>query len=298
MPVLTFFWLALGVLAVSTAAPLIKLIPHVPALVVAAYRLTLAAAALLIVARPHLHTRPGGCLDRRGLWLALGAGASLALHFVFWIASLRYTSVASSVVLVTLSPLFLAAAGYVLWGERLGPSVLLGIGLATVGGVCIGWEDAGGFAGSEGARSPLFGDALALCGAVMASAYLLFGRFGRQRLTLRAYVAVAYAFAALLLVAASLARKAPLLDYSPKTYAVLVALALVPQLVGHTIFNWALGYLSPTLIALAIVGEPVGATLLALVLLGESVSWLKALGALSALTGIVLAYRSAAFGPR
>ena len=286
MPRATLFLLGVGILAISTAAPLIKLIPHVPALVVAAYRLVFAAFALTPVGWARMRTERVR-LTRRDLWLVAGAGVCLALHFTAWISSLRYTSVASSVVLVTLNPLFLALAGYVLWGERLTRSLGLGLGLALGGSVCIAWHDAREPALVQ-ASSALLGDGLALCGAVMASAYLLFGRLARPRLALSVYVGLVYTCAALVLVGGCLALGLPLHRYSGQTYLLLVLLALVPQLIGHTILNWALAYLSPTLVALAILGEPVGATLLAFVFLGEPVSWLQGAGALLILTGIGL----------
>jgi drug/metabolite transporter (DMT)-like permease len=284
MPRATLFLLGIGILAISTAAPLIKLVPHVPALVVAAYRLLLAASALAPIGWVRMRAEQIR-LTRYDLGLIASAGVCLALHFAVWIASLRYTSVASSVVLVTLNPLFLALAEYVLWGKRLTRLLGLGIGLALGGSLCITWHDA---------REPvlvqtgsaLLGDGLALCGAVMISAYLLLGRLARLRVTLSVYVGLVYTFAALTLVGCCLALGLPLRGYSGQTYVLLALLALVPQLIGHTILNWALAYLSPTLVALAILGEPVGATLLAFLFLGETVSWLQGVGVLLILTGI------------
>jgi drug/metabolite transporter (DMT)-like permease len=286
MPRATLFLLSLGILAISTAAPLIKLLPHVPALVVAAYRLVFAALALLPVSYTQGRGRTDR-LDRQDVTLVVCAGVCLALHFATWISSLRYTSVASSVVLVTLNPLFLALAAYVLWGERLTRLLGLGIGLAVSGSVCIVWNDAQE-PGDTLATNAVLGDGLALCGAVMASAYLLLGRLARPRISLGIYVGLVYGCAALTLVACCLVLGLPLLGYSGRTYVVLALLAFVPQLIGHTILNWALAYLSPTLVALTILGEPVGATMLAWLFLDEPVGWLQGAGALLILTGIGL----------
>ncbi len=286
MPRATLFIIGIGILAISTAAPLIKLLPHVPALVVAAYRLVFAVLALAPVGYAQMRATQVR-LDRHTLWLVAGAGVCLALHFAAWISSLRYTSVASSVVLVTLNPLFLALAGYVLWGERLTGALGLSIGLAVGGSVCIAWSDAQEPAVVQ-AGSALLGDSLALCGAIMASAYLLCGRLARPHLALSVYVGLVYACAALTLVACCLALGLPLQGYSGQTYLLLALLAFVPQLIGHTILNWALAYLSPTLVALAILGEPIGATLLAYLFLDEAVGWLQGVGALLILTGIGL----------
>ncbi len=290
MPRTIPFLLAVGILAISTAAPLIKLIPQVPALVVAAYRLTLAALTLVPIAGIDLCRGKTKLAPRDWIWVA-GAGVCLALHFTFWIASLRYTSVASSVVLVTLNPLFLALAGYVLWGERFTLGLGLGIGLALVGSVGVAWHDAQEV-GSLQTGSALWGDGLALCGAVLASAYLLLGRLARPRLPLGTYVGMVYALAALFLVGGCFLMGLPLWGYSGETYLLLLLLALIPKVVGHTILNWTLAYLSPTLVALAILGEPVGAKLLAFVFLGESLSWFQALGALLVLEGVARGQRA------
>jgi drug/metabolite transporter (DMT)-like permease len=186
---------------------------------------------------------------------------------------------------VTLNPLFLALAGYVLWGERLTRALGFGISLAIVGSVGIVWHDASEPLIAQ-TGSALFGDGLALCGAVMASAYLLCGRFARSRLDVTVYVGLMYAVAALTLTACCLVLGLPLSGYSGRTYGILLLLALVPQLVGHTILNWALAYLSPTLVALTILGEPVGATLLAWMFLEEPVGWLQGASALLILVGI------------
>ncbi len=277
--------LGIGILAISTAAPLIKLVPDVPPLVVAAFRLGLAALLFTPLSLVRLRTA-GGSLSLPDLRVVSVAGLCLALHFAAWIASLRYTSVASSVALVTMNPLLLAIAGYLIWRERLARRQWCGIGLALLGSLCIGWND---FQQAGPAReSALYGDLLAVGGAVMISAYLLCGRLARPRLGLGVYVGLVYGCAAVMVLAGCLALQLPLLGYAPRAYLVLVLLALIPQVLGHTILNWALAYLSPTLVALAILGEPLGAALLACIFLDESVGLLQGLGAVGLLTGIVL----------
>jgi drug/metabolite transporter (DMT)-like permease len=290
MPRVTILLVGIGILAISTAAPLIKLLPHVPALVVAAYRLAFAAIALVPVGYIQARTQPVH-LVRWRWWVIIAAGIFLALHFTAWITSLRYTSVASSVTLVTLNPLFLALACYLLWDERLTWWLGLGIVLAITGSLCIVWSDAQEPATAFG--SALFGDGLALCGALMASAYLLCGRVVRPYMALSIYVGLVYTCAALVLILSCLLYGLPLQGYSGQTYLLLALLALIPQVVGHTILNWALAHLSPTLVALAILGEPVGATFLAFVFLGEPVSGLQGIGAVLILSGIALGQRQA-----
>ena len=277
--------LGVGILAISTAAPLIKLVPDVPPLVVAAFRLGIAALILTPLSLVRLRTA-GGSLAVPDLWAVGAAGLCLALHFAAWIASLRYTSVASSVALVTMNPLLLAIAGYLIWRERLVRRQWWGIGLALLGSLCIGWNDF--HQAGPAVASALYGDVLAVGGAVMVSAYLLCGRLARPRLGLRVYVGLVYGCAAVIVLAGCFIFQLPLLGYAPRAYLVLVLLALIPQVLGHTILNWALAYMSPTLVALAILGEPLGAALLAWIFLNESVSLLQGIGAVGLLTGIVL----------
>lgn len=277
--------LGVGVVAISTAAPLIKLVPEIPPLVVAAYRMTGAALVFTPLSLVRLR-REGVVLTTREVGIIATAGICLALHFASWIASLRYTSVASSVVLVTINPLLLAIAGYLIWGERLARRQWAGVGLALLGSICIGWNDFSQPGG--GGDASLYGDALALGGAVMASAYLLCGRIGRSRLRVDVYVGLVYANAAAMLVVACVALRLPLSGYQAQDYAVLTLLALVPQVIGHTILNWALAHVSATLVAVTMLGEPIGSSALAWFFLNEPVFFLQGVGAACILTGIWL----------
>ena len=270
--------LSIGVAAISTAAPLIKLIPEVPSVLVAASRLGFASLILLPLGWRHRHA-----VGRHQPILVLAAGLCLALHFVSWIASLRYTSVASSVILVTLTPLLLVPAGYLMWGERLTRRLGLGIGLAIGGSVCIAWND---FQLSP--PQALYGDLLALGGAVMMAAYLVCGRLVRPSVPLPLYAGLVYASAALFLWAVCLLSPVSILGYAGSAYLILLLLGLGPQLIGHTVVNWALAYLSPTIVAVVLLAEPVGASLLAWLWLGESVSWLQGGGGVLILSGIGL----------
>jgi len=269
--------------AISFAAILIRLAQEAPVLAIAAWRLSLATLALA----PFTLRR--GSLKRLGrtdLLLSLASGVFLALHFVFWIASLRETSVSSSVVLFATNPLFVGLGSVVLLKERLTPPLLLAIGVSVLGGCLIGWGDV-----RAGGRA-LVGDLLALGAAVAFAAYLLVGRRVRQRAPLEDYTFVSYGAAAVLVVVACLATQAPLGGFSGKTYLFLVLLALGPQLVGHTTFNWALRYLSASTVAILVLGEPIGSTVLAYLFLGEGVSLLKGIGAAIILAGITMSLRA------
>lgn len=275
--------LALGVVAVSTAAVLIRE-AAAPALVIAAYRLTLASLPLAgIAAVRHRGVLPQG---RDRLLLTALSGVFLALHFAFWITSVKQTSIVTSVVLVTAQPLFVAVASGRLLGERPPAAIWLGIALAAGGSAVMVADDLG--RGSD----TLVGDLYAVLGAVFAAAYIMAGR------TLRTagsgwlpYVTVVYSLAALVLVAVAAGAGEAAGGYSARTYLFFVLLALVPQLIGHTAINRSLGYLPAASVAIAILGEPVGATLLGAVFLEETPTSVQLAGALLVLAGVYVGLR-------
>jgi len=288
-PAIPYAVLAGGVLVVSSASILIRFAQSlgVPSLSLAAWRLTLAALILtpLVLARSRDELAR---LAPRDIGLALLSGAFLAVHFAAWIASLAYTSVAASTVLVTTNPIWIAAASWFLFRERPGSGLVRGIVLALLGSVAI--FAAGGVHPAGG--NPTLGNTLALVGSIMVSGYLLIGRSLRRRLSLLAYIWLVYSAAAGVLLLAVLAAGGPMLGFATAAYVLLLALAVGPQLGGHTAFNWALRYLSPAFIAIAILGEPIGAALLAFLILGERVSPLELTGFVLLLVGIYCAARA------
>jgi len=287
-----------GVCAVALAAIVIRLLQRppidLPAPLIAAGRLGFAALILLPIALlragPELRALRG-----RDIALGVGSGALLALHFDAWIASLEYTSVASSVALVSTNPLWVVVLSLLLFGERPAPLALLGVLLAVVGSVLIGLSDGGGAA----ARNALLGDALALVGALAVSGYFLIGRSLRRRLSLLAYIWLVYTSAAVVLLGIALVGQSvwmrtpqlPPSGYPPVAYMLLLGLAVGPQLLGHSAFNWALRYFSATFITVALLGEPIGSALLALVVFGEWFAPLQFAGFVLLLVGIVVAAR-------
>jgi drug/metabolite transporter (DMT)-like permease len=286
---LTFLVLAGGVAVVSTASILIRYAQAEGAssLAIAAGRLGIAAAALAPFALPALR-RDLPRLATRDLLLCGLSGLLLAIHFWTWIASLEYTSVASSTALVTTNPLWVALASAWLLRERPGAATLSGIVLTAAGSTAIFASDASGAGATD---SPLLGNSLALAGAVAASGYLLIGRSLRAAVSLTSYVWLAYAAAAVVLWLALLLWEGEVAPIPPAGWWFIAALALGPQLLGHTAFNWALRRLSATFVALAILGEPVGSALLAYVLLGERFEPLQLAGFVLLLTGIFIAAR-------
>jgi drug/metabolite transporter (DMT)-like permease len=291
-PALPYLVLAGGVLVVSTASILIRLAQAegMPSLTIAAMRLGLAALILLPVAWPHLRSDLPR-LAGNHLRLALISGACLAVHFWSWITSLAYTSVASSTVLVTTNPVWVGLASLLLLRERLSAASIVGILLSIVGTGLIFAGDTQINAAAQHA-APGIGNGLALVGAVSASAYLLIGRGLRSRLSLLSYVWLAYATAAFLLWIAVAVSGTAALGYSGFAYVAVVALAIGPQLLGHTAFNWSLRHLSATFVALSILGEPVGSAVLAYFIFGEKLASLQLAGFVLILSGIFVAARA------
>ena len=294
---LTFSLLG-GILAASTASIFIEFAQNAgaPSIVIAAFRLTLATLTLAPLAltryRPQLRQ-----LKRREWLLALLSGVFLALHFSVWITSLQYTSVASSVVLVTTTPLWVALLSPLILHERVGKAAYVGLVLALLGGTVVSLSDACSLqtgsiacpsAGVFFGGTAFLGDFLALAGAWMAAGYLLVGRSLRTKMDLVPYIFVVYGMSAILLIAFMFGLGESPLGFSPITYVWLVLLALVPQLLGHTIFNWSLKYIPVSLVSVTLLGEPVGSTILAYFLLHQQPGWIKIGGAVLILLGIWL----------
>jgi drug/metabolite transporter (DMT)-like permease len=286
LPLLT---LAGGVAIVSWAAILVRLLQQegVATLSIAALRLTLAALILTpwVLLR---HRQSIAALSLPDLLAALAAGAFLAAHFWSWMASLGMTSVASSVALVTTNPIWIALASWLLFGERLGRLAMLGVALAILGSALIFLSDAAGTQGS----APMQGNLLALLGSVTVCGYLLIGRGLRKKIDLWPYVWLVYGTASALLLLLALLSATPLAGFSGRSWLWLVLLAVGPQLLGHSAFNWALRHVSATLIAVAILGEPIGSALLAWWIFGEGFRPLQLAGFAVLLLGIGVAARA------
>jgi len=282
----------LAILALSTASIFIVKAQEAggPSLVIAAYRLTFCTLVLL----PFALTRGRDelrALTRRDLVLALVSGTFLAAHFASWIASLEHTSVTSSVVLVCSSPLFVALLAPLALKEPLSRPVFLGVLLAVIGAAVVGLSDARepGEAVTWFGGTALFGNALALLGAFTVACYFLIGRRLRAKLSLLTYIFLTYGSAAVVLLAWLPISGHAYLGHPVEVYGWCLLLALVPQLIGHTTFNWALRYVPAANIGVLVVGEPVGTILLAWIVLARPPLGLQLLGAALILAGIYLA---------
>ena len=286
-----------GIFAVSTSSVFIRVAQReASSLEVAAYRLSIASLVLL----PFVWQKRAefSRLRKRDWGLVVLSGAFLAAHFASWISSLAYTSVASSVVLVTTTPLWVALLSPVFLRERITRITWLGLLVALAGGVIVGaseacvWGSSGlscpGLVNLAGGRSSL-GNLLALVGAVMAAGYMIVGRRLRASLSLIGYIGSVYPVAALFLDGLALANGGHLGGFSALTWLCFVGLALIPQLLGHTSYNYALGYLPAAYVSVATLAEPVGTTLLAILILGELPTLFEIAGGVIILAGIAIA---------
>jgi drug/metabolite transporter (DMT)-like permease len=260
-PASPYLVLLLAVLFVSVGSILVRLTPA-PALAVAFYRV--AVATLLITpfalrsAALRLPSLPG-----RGRLLLVASGVALALHFATWIASLSYTSIASSVLLVNTAPIFAVVLSRVFLGEMVSRRVLAAIGLALGGAVLIAAGDWGR------APSSLGGNLLAVAGAAALAGYHVVGRGLRDALPLHAYVLSVWGVAAAALGLIAAAFGTPFAPYPPRAWWLFLALGLVPTVLGHGLVNLALRSIPAPTVGLFLLGEPVGASLLAYALFGE-----------------------------
>jgi len=277
--------LLISIFAVSTASILIRW-TDVPPLSIASYRMIISTLMLA----PFFISNNGfeklAKQGRKEVLILFTIGLVLAIHFASWITSLSMTTVASSVIFVHIDPIFVAIVSHFFLGDRLNKQTVTGIVTSFIGISIIAMGDAG-----SGAHN-LMGDLLALIGGVMLGLYILGGRIYRKNLDLTTYVTPVYASAAVILIAMSLFTGTPLAGFSASTYGFFFLIALVPMIFGHTLYNWALRYVSAPVVSLSLLGEPVGASLLAYLLLNEIPNRFTMIGGVITLIGIfVSAYR-------
>jgi len=272
--------LAIGVMAVSTSAIFVK-ISSAPAGVIAFYRLFFSVLLML----PIFISKYRGelqLINKRDWGLSAVAGFFLAFHFILWFESLNYTSVASSTVLVTLQPIFAFVGTYFFFKERLSLKAILAGFIAVIGSVIISWGD------FKISGSALFGDILALAACALITFYLLFGQTVRKRVSLITYTFIVYTISTFVLFLYIMVTGEQLFPYPKNDWMFFLLLAIIPTLLGHTLLNWAVKWVSTSVISVAILFEPVGATVLAYNVIGETISLSQVIGGLVVLLGISL----------
>ncbi|SFA54079.1 EamA domain-containing membrane protein RarD [Parageobacillus thermantarcticus] len=271
--------LFIGALSVSTSAILVKLV-HAPASIIAFYRLFFTVLFMTPFFVKVKYIRELQAISKRDWIFSILSGVLLAFHFIFWFESLNFTSVTSSVVLVTLQPLFAFVGGYVFFKEKLTAGAFFSALLAIVGSVIISWGD------FQVSGKALFGDALALFACAMVTGYWLFGQELRKRLSLMTYTYIVYGISTFTLLLYVLAFRFPLFSYRKIDWLCFILLAIVPTLLGHSLMNWSVKWVSAATVSMSILFEPVGAAILAYFLLGEVVQPSQLVGGIFILTGI------------
>jgi drug/metabolite transporter (DMT)-like permease len=287
----TFAGLSAGIIAISFAAIFIKFCEDVPSLMIATYRLVISSIIVLAIAKSR-GIRFSNFTKKQVLIGMLG-GLFLALHFTFWISSLKFTSVASSVVLVTTNPIFVGIFSYLFFKETQPIELIAGIILSFSGSIILAAGDSGLRGLAINNPSFLLGDTLALLGALTASGYLMVGSKARQEMDVVSYAAIVYSFSALFLLTAVFFSGIPFTGYKASSYMFMGLLAIVPQLIGHTSINWALKHLKASVIAITILGEPIGASILAYFIFQERISSFQGAGIMLIFLAIIIASRKA-----
>lgn len=281
-PLIYYMILFFGVFALSTSAIFVKL-ADAPAAITAFYRMFFAAVMLLPFLLVNKKNRQELRLLSKKQWgLGLLSGIFLAAHYVLWFESLNYTSVASSTVIVTLQPLFSMVGGYFLFKERFSKGAIIGCLVAIAGSIVIGWQD------FQISGQALFGDIIAFIAAGIITAYFFIGQHVRKRLSLIPYSVISYGSSTLLLGVFAFSQQTPFCNYSVQTWWSFIGLAFIATILGQTIFNWLLKWLSTSIISMSILGEIIGTCILAYFILNEVISLQQGMGIALILIGLAL----------
>ena len=278
--------LAIGVVAMSSAAIMIRFAQQAgaPSSVIAFFRLGTATLVLTPLMFQHNRFNELSDLGPQAMGIVLVSGILLALHFAAWIVSLEFTSVMSSVVLVSTTPIWIGLASPLILQEKLPIATWIAIVMALVGSILL---SSSSNADNVGIFVP--GNGLALAGAIFVAGYLLIGRRVRDGLSLISYLWLVYGAAAMTLLLLVAVSGQTVVGYSISAYVLMIALGLIPQLFGHSVANYALRYMPAVIVSIAMLGEPIGASLIAMITFGEVPQPIELLGGLLIIIGIALA---------
>jgi len=268
--------LAISIIAISFSAIFVKW-SDAPATILSMYRMWL--AGILMLPMVYINRKEFKKLSKKDWWFLLFSGAFLALHFALWFGSLKLTTVASSTIILALQPLVSLAGGFLLYRERTTSSAIMTMGIAIIGAMMIGWGDIGL------SKASLLGDLLSFLSVIAVVGYLLIGQSIVKKVSHWVYTSTVFLFAAMLLTIFNLSSGEAFTGYPPKEWGIFLLLAIVPSL-SHVINNWLLNYVNATTISMSILGEPVGATILAVILLNERLSGSQIAGGLLVLAGV------------
>lgn len=280
--------LIIGLFSLSTASILIRFCEDVPPVMIATYRMSIASIILIIINSIFIR-KDLFSVNKMQVILCSISGLFLAIHFISWNASLKLTSIANSVVLVNTNPIIVGILSYIIFKERHSIYLVFGIILSFSGMfIMVLSNSKEGFSLLQ--SSGFTGDILALVGSFMASGYLLIGSRLRKHMDTFHYITLVYSISALFLFAFSIITRTPFTGYSNNSYIYMILLAIFPQLIGHTSFNWGLKHISSTKIAITILGEPVGSIIFAYYLFNEKIDLMQGIGIILIFTAITMSY--------
>lgn len=270
----------IGVISISLSAILVKL-AEADAGVIAFYRMLF---SVLIMSPIFFmkYVNELSLITKKDWLFSSIAGIFLAFHFILWFESLNYTSVASSTVLVTLQPLFAIVGTYFFFKEPLSAKTIISGLIAIMGSFLISWGD------FQVSGVALYGDMLALFACALITAYLLFGQEVRKRISLITYTMVVYSISTVVLFFYVLLKGESFGPYSTMNWVLFLLLAIVPNLLGHTLFNWAIKWVSTNVISIAVLFEPIGAAILAYYIFSEKLMPSQIVGGIIVLLGITM----------
>lgn len=279
-PINPYIPIIIGVISVSLSAILVKL-SNADSGVIAFYRMLLS----VLIMSPWFFWKYFNelkVLSRKEWLFSSVAGIFLAFHFILWFESLKYTSVASSTVLVTLQPIFAFVGTYFFFKEKISVKSLLAGVIAILGSVLIAWGD------FQISGQALYGDILALIACALVTGYFLFGQEVRKRLSLVTYTMVVYSVSVVTLFFYVVLKGESFGPYPTNEWVVFLLLAIIPNLLGHNLFNWAIKWVSTNVISISILFEPIGAAILAFFIFDEYLTVSQLLGGLIVIAGITL----------
>lgn len=276
-------FLLIGIIAISFSAIFVRW-SDAPAAGIAMYRLLMTNALML----PFLwNYRKEIARIRPRDWLRTAlSGIALGLHFLFWMDSLRFTTVASSTAILTLEPIFVLLGAFLLYGQRTSRAALIAMCVAIVGAICIGWGD------FQFSGKALKGDMLSLVGTITVALHMLLGKSLREHISAFVYSFFVFLFAGLVLAVTNVFTGVSFTAYPAKEWGIFLLLAIVPTVFGHYVFNWLLKYMKASSVSMTVLGEPLGATLLAYFLLGETITTIQLLAGCLLLIGVGMFLRS------
>lgn len=268
----------IAIICISFSAIFVKW-SHAPATIISMYRMVF--ASILILPFVWIYRKEFKKLLMKDWLFLCFSGLFLALHFGLWFGSLKLTTVASSTIILTLQPVVALIGGFILYKERTSKASLMFIGIAIIGAVMIGWGDL------AISKQAIIGDVLSFLSVVAVVGYLLIGQRIVRNVSHWIYSFSVFSFAALFLIIYNVLTSVQLFHYDTREWGIFLLLAIFPT-VAHVIFNWLLNYINTTTVSMSVLGEPVGASILAVILLGEKLTAWQLIGGVFVIISVFL----------